>query len=100
MKMTKGDDSGPNECGMYTAGIAIGNHGNAIECHGTTMTAAQDRRDDILADAARLDFVEANTNRYLRSWKKHWSFVGMTNYTYEVFRSLRDAIDHAMKDPQ
>lgn len=48
-----------------------------------------------LLDAARLDFIEANPNLRLNYRKKHWSLVGMTSYEYEVFKTLREAIDAA-----
>lgn len=44
-----GDDYGPNECGLYTSGIAVGNHGNAIEFFAKTQDEASARRDLVLS---------------------------------------------------
>lgn len=53
-------------------------------------------------DAARLDFIEANAEgRLLRKYKKKWSFEPVcSNYEYEVFPSLREALDAAMEAKQ
>jgi hypothetical protein len=48
-------------------------------------------------DAARLDFVEANPHMFLRRHKKHWSFIGFTNYEYDVHKTVREAIDAAIE---
>ena len=47
-------------------------------------------------DTARLDFIQANPTLTLRHHKRHWSLVGFTNYEYRVFKTVREAIDHAM----
>ena len=48
------------------------------------------------ADRRRLDFIQANPKLTLRHHKRHWSLAGITNYEYSVFKTVREAIDHAM----
>ena len=48
-------------------------------------------------DAERLSFIEANKDRTLRHHKRYWSFVGLTNYEFKVHKTLREAIDAAMR---
>ena len=48
-------------------------------------------------DAERLDYVQANSGYTLRKYKRHWSFKPFTNYEYEVFDTVREAIDAAIK---
>ncbi|WP_443115449.1 hypothetical protein [Herbaspirillum seropedicae] len=64
--------------------------------------AASRRLDSIIGlavagerEKSRLDFIEANPQLSLRFHKKRWALIGMTNYEYEVFKNLRDAIDAA-----
>ena len=47
------------------------------------------------ADAARLDFVEANGDKFPRYRKKRWAFIGLTSYEYETHATVREAIDAA-----
>ena len=61
IKLEMGDDWGPNDTGVFTAGIRIGDHGNAVECYGSTLKEAQERRDAILALAASSLHLEART---------------------------------------
>lgn len=51
---------------------------------------------EVERDAARLDFIEAHPEKQLRCHKKRWALVGFTNYPYEVFGNVRDAIDAAI----
>jgi hypothetical protein len=51
----------------------------------------------VITDKDRLDFIEAHPEMSLRKHKKHWSFVGFTNYEYSVFTDVRGAIDNAMR---
>lgn len=51
LNLTKGDDYGPNDSDMFTSGIHIAPHWNAIECYGQTLDSAQTIRDQILKDA-------------------------------------------------
>ena len=48
-------------------------------------------------DAERLDYVQANSGYTLRKYKRRWSFKPFTNYEYEVFDTVREAIDAAIK---
>lgn len=56
-------------------------------------------------DTERLDFIEANPEKSLRNdgrghpgaRKYRWCFIGMTNYSFRVFPTVREAIDHAME---
>lgn len=57
--------------------------------------AVQSLTDAEKLDAARLDFLDANPEKQLRYHKNRWALVGFTNYPYEVFRSVREAIDAA-----
>jgi hypothetical protein len=50
-----------------------------------------------LLDTKRLDYIEAHPEKNLQKHKKHWSFMGFTNYEYEAFPTLREAIDAARK---
>jgi hypothetical protein len=47
-------------------------------------------------DTARLDFIESHPEMRLSRHKKHWSIQGFTNYQYDVFKTLREAIDAAL----
>ena len=51
-------------------------------------------------DAERLDFIEKNPLLRLRMFKKHWSYIGITNYEYPAFKTAREAIDAAMQKGQ
>lgn len=51
---------------------------------------------EVRKDAERLNFIEAHPEKSLRFHKKHWSFVGFTNYEYDVFRTAREAVDSAI----
>lgn len=57
-----------------------------------------EENDALREDTARLDFVEANPQKNLRKIKRNWSFMGFTNYEYEVFSTVREAIDAARKE--
>lgn len=50
------------------------------------------------ADAERINFIEANPNKRLCFRKGYWSMQGLTSYEYPVFKTLREAIDFAMKE--
>lgn len=49
-----------------------------------------------MSDTKRLDFIEANTDLQLKLHKRRWSFVGFTNYEFEVHKTARAAIDAAI----
>lgn len=62
------------------------------------VLALLDRLEAAEKDTARLDCIENHPERQLRKHKKTWSFQPVcSNYEYEVFRSLREALDYAMK---
>lgn len=65
-----------------------------IERLDTLLSAAGNSQD--AKDAALLDFIEAHPEKQLRCVKKRWAFVGFTNYPYEVFGTVREAITAAM----
>lgn len=44
-------------------------------------------------DTERLDFIEANPEMRLSKHKGYWSLQSFTNYAYDVFKTLREAID-------
>ena len=60
----------------------------------------EEEYNDLLADRERLNFIEAHPEMNLRKHKKHWSFIGFTNYEYDVFKTLREAIDNARKQSE
>ena len=49
-------------------------------------------------DTERLDFMQAHPERRLDYRKRRWSFNGFTNYEYEVYPTLREAVDAAIKE--
>ena len=49
-----------------------------------------------ITDTDRLNFLQLNPALTLRCHKKRWSLVGLTNYEYEVFKTVREAIDDAI----
>ena len=49
-----------------------------------------------ITDAMRLDWLEENTQFTLRKYKKHWSCAKVTNYEYNTYATMREAIDPAM----
>lgn len=66
-KWVRGDDYGPNDSNIYTAGIHVGNqnpakgvgtHWNAIECFGTSAEEANERRALILGALNLLSVAE------------------------------------------
>ena len=46
-----GDTLGPNECGVWEAGIHVGPWGNRIECYGNTKVEAEALRDQLFTNA-------------------------------------------------
>jgi hypothetical protein len=53
------------------------------------------QNEELKKDAERLDVLEAalKTGKRLSYYKKNFSLIGLTNYEYEVFRTVREAID-------
>ena len=46
-----------------------------------------------ISDTDRINFIEAHPEMRLNKHKGHWSLQGFTNYAYDVFKTLREAID-------
>jgi hypothetical protein len=61
------------------------------------LEAAEAERSILRSDKERLEFIECSPDLHLRYRKGRWSFVGLTNYPYSTHRTLREAIDAAMK---
>lgn len=60
------------------------------------LAAVTAERDELKADAERMDFIESHPN-WLAKHKKHWHCVmPSTNYEYPVFATARAAIDATM----
>ena len=55
---SKGDVYGPNDSSIYTAGIHVGDHGNAVECYGKTKEEADERRALILGALSMLSVLK------------------------------------------
>lgn len=49
-----------------------------------------------ISDKDRLDFIQANPILTLRHYKKHWSMRVFSNHEYNVFKTVREAIDDAI----
>lgn len=47
-------------------------------------------------DKKRLDWLETNTDFTLRFHKKHWRCTRNTEYEFNVYKTMREAIDAAM----
>ncbi len=47
-------------------------------------------------DKKRLDWLEENTNFSLNFRKNRWSCAKPTNYEYNAYKTMREAIDAAM----
>jgi hypothetical protein len=47
-------------------------------------------------DAERLNFIQANPKLRLCNYKRRWALVGLTNYEYDTFKTVREAIDAAI----
>lgn len=51
---------------------------------------------DPTSDEIRLNWLEKNTNFSLRFHKKRWSCTRPTNYEYNTYKTMREAIDAAI----
>lgn len=58
VSLTVGDTYGPNESGMFTSGINLEKHGNAIECHAKSAERAEGIRDAILHALRAVAIIE------------------------------------------
>lgn len=48
-----------------------------------------------ITDTMRLDWLEEHTQFTLRKYKKRWSCAKITNYEYNTYATMREAIDAA-----
>ena len=49
-----------------------------------------------MTDTERLDWLEQHPEFALRKDKKHWTCAKFTNYPYNAYRTVREAIDAAI----
>ncbi len=49
-----------------------------------------------MSDEMRLNWLEQNTDFSLNFHKKRWSCIRFTNYEYNTYKTMREAIDAAM----
>lgn len=47
-------------------------------------------------DTERLDWMQAHPEFCLRKHKQRWTYAPMTNYPYNTYTTVRDAIDAAI----
>jgi hypothetical protein len=71
------------------------NHILAFEWEQMRLKAEVER---LRKDAKRLNWLESHPSYQVRKHKKRWSCVEFTNYEYETFPTMREAIDSAMKE--
>lgn len=50
----------------------------------------------MMSDAERLDWLEQHPEFLLRKDKKHWTCAKFTDYPYNAYRTVREAIDAAI----
>ena len=50
---------------------------------------------EFVRDSERLNFLQSNPQLRLNCSKGRWSLMSFTNYEYEVFKTVREAIDSA-----
>ena len=49
-----------------------------------------------MSDTERLDWLEQHPEFTLRKHKGHWGCTKFTNYEYNVYKTIREAIDAAI----
>lgn len=50
----------------------------------------------VVDDKDRIDWLEANPEFYILYKKKKWSIAPLTSHEFNIYKTLREAIDAAM----
>lgn len=53
--------------------------------------------ESLIEDGKIVDHIQSHPEISLRYHKKRWSFIGFTNYEYDTFETVRQAISTAMQ---
>lgn len=56
-------------------------------------------REPAATDTARLDYMQAHPEKFIRYRKGKWTFLGFTNYEFDMHQTLREAIDASAREP-
>lgn len=86
------DDKGLTTHGFDPDGL--GNFVRAI----LDRWGAQPAGEPTATDTARLDYMQAHPEKFIRYHKGKWAFLGFTNYEFDMHPTLREAIDASARE--